>query len=99
LVVIEIFVAQGQAIQALAQQTQEIVPATCLPAGIIEDVGHGSTQPQPLIDLLQQQHAAITGDVTTIELGFNATALTGWKGKRFLGTFCHGQSPVRFQRK
>jgi len=97
--VIEIFVTQSQAIQALAQQSQPIVLTTGLPAGIIDHCCNGSAQTQPLIDLLQQQHAAITGDVATVKPGFNPAALTGWKGERLLGTFCHGQSLVRIQLK
>jgi len=72
---------------------------TCLPTWVADDAGNRAAQPQPLIDLLQQQHTAIAGDVATVELGFNAAAFTGWKGKRLLGTFCHGQSLVRFQSK
>ena len=78
------------------QQAQQIALTTRLSTWVINDSGNGTAQSQPLIDLLQQQHAAITGDVTTVELGFNAAALTGWKGKRLLGTFCHGQSLFEF---
>jgi len=70
-----------------------------LVTGILDDIGNRTVQPQPPIDLLQQQHTAVTGDVATFKSGFNAAALTGWEGKRLLGTFCHGQSLVRFQRK
>ena len=59
LVVIEIFVAQGQTIQALAQQTQQIMLATCLPAWVVNGAGNGSAQPQPLIGLLQLQLSLI----------------------------------------
>ena len=53
----------------------------------------------PTIGLLQQQHTRIAGDITAVKCRLNTAAFTGWKVKRLLGTFCHGQSPVRFQRK
>jgi hypothetical protein len=48
---------------------------------------------------LQQQHTRIAGYVTTIKRRFHTTPFTGWKIKRLLGTFCHGQSLVRIQLK
>jgi len=69
------------------------------PSGVVERLGHGLAQSEPPISLLQQQHAAIAGDVATVESSLNLAAFTGWKVKRLLGTFCHGQSLVRFQSK
>jgi hypothetical protein len=60
---------------------------------------HSGAQAQPTIGLPQQQHATVTGDIAALESGFNPAAFTGWKVKRLLGTFCHGQSLVRFQSK
>jgi hypothetical protein len=54
---------------------------------------------QNTIGLLQRQYSAVTGDITTCESGLDPAAFTGWKVNRLLETFCHGQSPVRIQRK
>jgi hypothetical protein len=56
-------------------------------------------QSEPAIGLLQQQYAAITGDIATRESGLDPAAFTGCKVTRLLGTFCHGQSLVRIQPK
>jgi len=56
-------------------------------------------QPESTIGLLQEQHTPIAADIAALESGFDLTAFTGWKVKRLLGTFCHGQSPVRIQPK
>jgi hypothetical protein len=66
---------------------------------IIQRFGYPLAQSEPAVRLLQQQHTAIAGDIATIESGFHLAAFTDWKVKRCLGTFCHGQSPVRVQRK
>jgi hypothetical protein len=90
--IVEVLIAQGQGVDPLAQQTQGIVVAAGLAARIDQRAGHGFGQAEATIGLLQQQHAAVGGDVATLEIGFYLTALTGWKSKRFLGTVCHGQN-------
>jgi hypothetical protein len=52
-------------------------------------------QPDPAIDLPQQEHPAIAGDLPTAEVGLNFSAAKAWKfdGKRL--TVCHvAKSPV-----
>ena len=97
--VIEVFVAQRQTIQALPYQAGQIVQTTGTTARISDRMRYRLAQSEPAIGLLQQQYAAVTGDIATGESSFDPAAFTGWKVKRVLGTFCHGQSPVRVQRK
>jgi hypothetical protein len=92
LVVVEVFITQGQSVNPLPQQAQAIVVNTGLAPWILQDPGDRFGQAQATVDLLQQQHAAIGSDVTALKIGFDTAALTGWKLKRFLGTVCHRQN-------
>jgi hypothetical protein len=97
--IVEVLVAESQAIQALTEQTRQVMRTAGASSGIVQRFGHRLAQTESAIRLLQQQHTAITGDVAAVESGFNPTAFAGWKVKRLLGTFCHGQSLVRIQLK
>jgi hypothetical protein len=97
--IVEIFIAQGQAIKALAQQAGQIVRAAGTTARIVQRFGHCRAQSKLTIGLAEQQHAAVAGDIAAIELRLDPAAFTGCKTTRLLGTFCHGQSLVRFQLK
>ena len=93
--VVEIFVTLAQRIHALAQQGQLVVSDIATIAGIREPCIDGFEQPQPLVSLPEQQQATITGDIPTEKSGLDPVAFYRWKVEADLGTFCHGQSPVR----
>jgi hypothetical protein len=52
--VVEVLVAQGQRVNALAQQTQRVVVTARLPPGILQGTGEGIAQAEAAVDLLQQ---------------------------------------------
>jgi hypothetical protein len=79
----------------LPYQAGQIMTATGTTAAIGDRMRYRLAQSEPAIRLLQQQYAAIASDIATCELGLDPAAFTGWKVKRLLRTFCHGQSPVR----
>ena len=45
-----------------------------------------------VLDQARSSLTAYRNDMTTLEAGLDNTPVTGWKSKRFLRTFCHGQS-------
>jgi hypothetical protein len=49
------------------------MPTTRLAPLVIERAGHRRTQSEALVDLTEQQDTAIAGDVTALEIGFDAT--------------------------
>jgi len=91
LMIVQVLIAQGNRIQALPQQALMIVIATDLMARIPKCSRNHRAQTQQTIGLSQQQHAAIRGDVTAVEISFNNTAINPWKLERFLATFSHGE--------
>lgn len=52
--VVEVLVAQGQRVNALAQQTQRVVVTARLAPGILQGTGEGIAQAEAAVDLLQQ---------------------------------------------
>lgn len=80
-VIVEVLVAQGQTILALAYQARQVVRTTGLAAWIVNRLGHRLAQSKPAIRLLQQQYTAIARDIASLESGFDPAAFTGWKVK------------------
>ena len=92
--VVEILVTLAQRIHALAQQGQLVVSDIATIAGIREPCIDGFEQ-QPSVSLPKQQQATTTGDIPAGKSGLDPAAFYRWKVEADLGTFCHGQSPVR----
>jgi len=46
-------------------------------------------QTKSTVGLAQQQHSAITGNITAIKTGLNFSTIEAGKTKFFLRTFCH----------
>ena len=95
-VVVEIFIAHTQPLDPRAQQA----PLARLNQARITRVGqdpiHRRQPSLPLIDLPQQEHATITGNVAAGKLGLPLTALTTWKWQHGSGTLCDGGIPLIF---
>ena len=90
-VVIEILVTQGQAVKALGQKLGHRVIHEADVARVEEARGQRAGEPQPVIDLAEQEHAAVTGEVAGGKIGDDfARAQTGEK-KGLIGTGCHGR--------
>jgi len=89
-VVVEVLITQRQRIDTLPQQLQQGMFAAGLSATIPHDLGRCLGQPQLPIDLCKQRYTAVAGDVAATEIGFDSTALGGWKFEASLVAFCGG---------
>jgi len=90
--VIEILVAERDGIQALPQQVANAVGTAAAPPAIHQPARHCLAQADALIDLAQQQHTGVAGDLTPGEIGLHTATGNGWKIQRILVAFCHGGS-------
>ena len=90
LVVVEIFVAQHQRVQALSDQRYQPVLAARLAPRIMEHPRRRLTQTEAPVDLEQQRAAAVAGDVAAAELDLDLASCEAWKRQRTLVAFRHG---------
>ena len=79
IVIIQILVACGQPQQTLSHQFAEGVFDQEGIAQIAKAPGQGPRNPQTLIDLTKQEHAAITAEVSRGEVGHDLTRTQGIK--------------------
>jgi hypothetical protein len=86
--------AQAQAVDALRQQAVHAVLDAGVAALVTECAGCCAGKSNAFIELLEQQHAAIADDVTTIERGLNDTASNLAEFNGLIGTLWHRQSSV-----
>jgi hypothetical protein len=70
-VVIEIFVAQSQSVDPLAEHFNLAVITTGLPSGIIQQLMKFFGEPQFPICLTEEKNASIAGDFSTVEIDLN----------------------------
>ena len=71
IVIVEVFIAQRQAEDALSHQGLDLMLDIARVAPINEAVGKATHQPKAPVDLSQQQCACVRGDVPTIETGYH----------------------------
>ena len=95
----EIFVAQGQTVDALRQHGLHGM-LDPLPTAIIREAG-GETfeQTDPLVGLAKQQSAAVTGQRAAVEIGYHPLLEVGCKLEAGLGTLCHSQGRLLLSSK
>lgn len=79
---------------ALGQQAVHAVLDAGAAALVAERQGSCAGQSKTFIDLLEQQHAAITDDVATVECGLDDTPANTSKFDSLIGTLWHRQSSV-----
>jgi len=77
--IIEILIASGQPQQALGHQFAHGVFDQERVAQIAKARGQGARNPQTLIDLAQQEHAAIAAEVSCREVGHDLARTQGIK--------------------
>ena len=70
-VIVEVFIAQRQAKDALPHQRLDLMLDIARVAPIGEAGGEATHQPEATIDLSQQQCTCVRGDVPTIETGYD----------------------------
>lgn len=95
-VVGHIFVAARQTEDALRQHVADAVANAGLASVVAEGGRCHPGQPEPPVDLPQQHHAAIAGDVSAIERRLNLATSNLAETDDRLGTLWHWQSPVVF---
>jgi hypothetical protein len=88
LVIIQILVAQGQAIEPLAQQLLDRVLHLPRLASILEAPGKPFHQASSPIDLPQQHHTTIRADPTAVELGHDLAPTRPLKQIPLTATVC-----------
>ena len=69
IVIVEVFIPQGQAEDALSHQCLDLMLDIARIAPIDEAVSKAAHQPEAPVDLSQQQRASVRGDVPAIEAG------------------------------
>jgi len=93
-VVVEIFVAAAQPVDALRQQVSQRVRDAPRIARIAQHRRSRATQPDALVGASQQQHTAIRADVAAIEVGLDHASTKPSKTYRLVATLWHRQSSV-----
>ena len=91
--VVEIFIAERQAIQTLTQLRQRAVAAAPGVARIPQDAGRRCAQSETTVGGTQQQHPTIATHRAARKIDLHCALATGWKAKTSLGTICHRQDP------
>jgi hypothetical protein len=93
-VVVQVFVAAAQAVDALGQQVAQAVRDARGVAWVAEH-GRGRTaQADTLVDAAQQQHATVRTEIATLEVGLDDAAPEASKLNSCVGTLWHRQSSV-----
>ena len=88
LVIVQIFISQGQTIDSLSHQLLHLV-FDQIGIPIIGEAGSKLVEdPDPLLDLSQEQTTAVAGDRSTVELRPNLASLLGMKSEDKLVTLC-----------
>jgi hypothetical protein len=91
--IIEILIAERQAVQTLLQLGQRAVPAAPGIPRIPQDASRRRAQPEAAVGSAQQQHPAVAAHRTARKINLDCALAIGWKAKTPLGTICHRQDP------
>jgi hypothetical protein len=92
LLIIEVFVAQGQAVNPLRQHLLNRVLHLGLLSTVQETLRQARQQIQALVGFAQQQGAAVGTDGSPIEAGHDFPPSEGFKSETGLVTLCHSES-------
>ena len=98
-VIVEIFVAQRQAEDALPHQRRDPMLDVASVTPIDEAVGEAAHQPKAAIDLSQQQRTGVRGDVPAIEPGHHRTPRNRFKFEPLRRTLCRHRGIPRIVEK
>ena len=88
-VIVEIFIAQRQAIDALPQQIDLAMRNQLPSARIVDRPIQRFSQAKVPIDLPQKDHPTVTGNIASGKTAFDFSTIKAWKLKEFRGTFWH----------
>ena len=91
-VIVEVFITQGQPIEPLGQQLREGVIDKALIASIGKTTGQGAGETQAMIDLAQEQDAAVAGEKTAGKIGHDFARAQILKEHGLITTVCSRSS-------
>jgi hypothetical protein len=97
--IVEILIAQGQAIDPLRDQRMSAVLDTVGVAVIGEATGHPLQQTYPLINLPQQQSTTVGSDPAAVKTTHHIAATQCVKFQLIRGTLCWHRPSLLFARK
>ena len=86
--VIEIFITQRQPVEPLGQQLGQRMIDEAGVARVVETGGQRAGQAQAVIDLTEQEHAAVAGEVAPGKIGDDLAGAEVLKVQRLPGTVC-----------
>lgn len=87
-VIIEVLVAQSQPVEPLGQQLRQRVIYKTLIARVGKATGQRARQPEALIDLAQEQDAAVTGEGASGKIGHDLARTQVLKEHGLVITVC-----------
>jgi hypothetical protein len=89
LVVIEVFVAQGDGGDPLCEHRSLVVDDDREPSGIGDGVVEGVEEAEPVADLAEQEGAGVGGEPAAVEIGDDGLGLDPGKVEGVAVTLCH----------
>ena len=98
-VIIDIFIAERDAENALAEHRRKPVHDERRIAAILETIGEARHESDRFVGLAEQQRTRVRGDRTAIERAHNIAALDGSKLERIPVTLCRHRGVLPFSRK
>jgi hypothetical protein len=87
--IVEIFIPQSEAVNALAQQVHLTVGNLFGSAGIRQCCIQRLDQVEPTVDRAQEHDSAVTGDVTPGKIRRDFPPIKAWKAQFSLRTLWH----------
>jgi len=91
-VIVEVFVTQGQPLKALREQFFQLVIDKARVSLIVEALGQRAHDAQAAVDLAQQQRAAVGGERAAREIGHDFSGTQVLKEQRLVVTVCRQSS-------
>ena len=87
--VIEIFVARGETVDALPQEIDLRMGDQIRVARIGQRRIQCAGQPEAPIGLAQEHHPAVAGNLASLETRLDFAPIKAWKSKQFVVTYWH----------
>ena len=86
--VVEVFIAQGDADDPLGEQGLLVMHDDREPAGVGDDAVEGVEEPESLLEFPEQEGTGIGGDPTALEIGDDRLRTEGGKRQGVAVTLC-----------
>ena len=96
LVIVEVFIAQGQAVDSLREHLQDRMIDHVLIPAVEEALCQARQQVEALVGLAQQERAAVGTDRSAVETGHDFPRSQRFKSEAGLATLCHSEGRPLF---